>query len=198
MAGESHAPDEGRQNDQQETVATNLRTLTQQDFGGIEQHSAVSIQEASSPAAEEEEEEDDDDDDEEEDARLLSDLSQRLDQANALGARCEAVLRTARDKRRAAEHSGSSIRLPLRSEAADEDAAVQQSAQISTATSSAPWEQAAQGENRPCMPRDSAGLRADTLNHRRVALNEAVAPCKNLRDPVAREIEEIQATKRES
>lgn len=195
MAGESHAPDEGRQNDQQETVATNLRTLTQQDFSGIEQHGAVSIQEASSPAAEEEE---DDDDDEEEDARLLSDLSQRLDQANALGARCEAVLRTARDKRRAAEHSSSSIRLPLRSEVADEDAAVQQSAQISTATSSAPWEQAAQGENRPCMPRDSAGLRADTLDHRRVALNEAVARCKNLRDPVAREIEEIQATKRES
>lgn len=194
MAGESHAPDEGRQNEQQETVATNLRTLTQQDFSGIEQHSAVSTQEASSPAAEEEE----DDDDDEEDARLLSDLSQRLDQANALGARCEAVLRTARDKRRAAEHSGSSIRLPLRSEVADEDAAVQQSAQISTATSSAPWEQAAQGENRPCMPRDSAGLRADTLNHRRVALNEAVARCKNLRDPVAREIEEIQATKRES
>lgn len=197
MAGESHAPDEGRQNDQQETVATNLRTLTQQDFSEIEQHSAVSIQEASSPAAEEEEE-DDDDDDEEEDARLLSDLSQRLDQANALGARCEAVLRTARDKRRAAEHSGSSIRLSSRSEVADEDAAVQQSAQISTATSSAPWEQAAQGENRPCMPRDSAGLRADTLNHRRVALNEAVARCKNLGDPVAREIEEIQATKRES
>lgn len=195
MAGESHAPDEGRQNDQQETVATNLRTLTQQDFSEIEQHSAVSIQEASSPAAEEEE---DDDDDEEEDARLLSDLSQRLDQANAPGARCEAVLRTARDKRRAAEHSGSSIRLPLRSEVADEDAAVQQSAQISTATSSAPWEQAAQGENRPCMPRDSAGLRADTLDHRRVALNEAVARCKNLRDPVAREIEETQATKRES
>lgn len=195
MAGESHAPDEGRQNDQQETVATNLRTLTQQDFSGTEQHSAVSIQEASLPAAEEEE---DDDDDEEEDARLLSDLSQRLDQANALGARCEAALRTARDKRRAAEHSGSSIRLPLRSEVADEDAAVQQSAQISTATSSAPWEQAAQGENRPCMPRDSAGLRADTLNHRRVALNEAVARCKNLRDPVARETEEIQATKRES
>lgn len=195
MAGESHAPDEGRQNDQQETVATNLRTLTQQDFSGIEQHSAVSIQEASSPAAEEEE---DDDDDEEEDARLLSDLSQRLDQANALGARCEAVLRTARDKRRAAEHSGSSVRLPLRPEVADEDAAVQQSAQISTATSPAPWEQAAQGENRACMPRDSAGLRADTLNHRRVALNEAVARCKNLRDPVAREIEEIQATKRES
>lgn len=195
MAGESHAPDEGRQNDQQETVATNLRTLTQQDFSGIEQHSSVSIQEAFSPAAEEEE---DDDDDEEEDARLLSDLSQRLDQANALGARCEAVLRTARDKRRAAEHSGSSIRLPLLSEVAEEDAAVQQSAQISTATSSAPWEQAAQGENRPCMPRDSAGLRADTLNHRRVTLNEAVARCKNLRDPVAREIEEIQATKRES
>lgn len=195
MAGESHAPDEGRQNDQQETVATNLRTLTQQDFSEIEQHSAVSIQEASSPAAEEEE---DDDDDEEEDARLLSDLSQRLDQANALGARREAVLRTARDKRRAAEHSGSSIRLPLRSEVADEDAAVQQSAQISTATSSAPWEQAAQGENRPCMPRDSAGLRADTLNHRRVALNEAVARCKNLGDPVAREIEEIQTTERES
>lgn len=195
MAGESHAPDEGRQNDQQETVATNLRILTQQDFSGIEQHSAVSIKEASSPAAEEEE---DDDDDEEEDARLLSDLSQRLDQANALGARCEAVLRTARDKRRAAEHSGSSIRLPLRPEAADEGAAVQQPAQTSTATSSAPWEQAAQGENRPCMPRDSAGLRADTLNHRRVALNEAVARCKNLRDPVAREIEEIQATKRES
>lgn len=196
MAGESHAPDEGRQNDQQETVATNLRTLTQQDFSGIEQHSAVSIQEASSPAAEEEE--DDDDDDEEEDARLLSDLSQRLDQANALGAHCEAVLRTARDKRRAAEHSGSSIRLPLRPEAADEGAAVQQPAQTSTATSSAPWEQAVQGENQPCMPRDSAGLRADTLNHRRVALNEAVARCKNLRDPVAREIEETQATKRES
>lgn len=196
MAGESHAPDEGRQNDQQETVATNLRTLTQQDFSGIEQHSAVSIQEASPPAAEEEEE--DDDDDEEEDARLLSDLSQRLDQANAFGARREAVLRTARDKRRAAEHSGSSIRLPLRSEVADKDAAVQQSAQIFTATSSAPWEQAAQGENRPCMPRDSAGLLADTLNHPRVALNEAVARCKNLRDPVAREIEEIQATKRES
>lgn len=195
MAGESHAPDEGCQNDQQETVATNLRTLTQQDFSEIEQHSAVSIQEASLPAAEEEE---DDDDDEEEDARLLSDLSQRLDQANALGARCEAVLRTARDKRRAAEHSGSSIRLPLLSEVAEEDAAVQQSAQISTATLSAPWEQAAQGENRPCMPRDSAGLRADTLNHRRVALNEAVARCRNLRDPVAREIEEIQATKRES
>lgn len=193
MAGESHAPDEGRQNDQQETVATNLRTLTQQDLSGIEQHSAVSIQEASSPAAEAEE---DDDDDEEEDAKLLSALSQRLDQANALGARCEAVLRVARDKRRAAEQSGPSIRLPLRSEVADEAVTVPQSAQTSRATWSAPGEQTAQGENRPCMPRDIAGLRVHNLNHRREALNEAVAHCKKLRNQIVREVEEIQATKR--